>query len=62
MKDFLEKELTVGDEVIFVHYMKGSSQYLMKGKIIEIKMVGGREIAKMDSSYKGVTKQNIYKI
>ncbi len=62
MKDFLEKELTVGDEVIFVHYMKGSSQYLMKGKITEFKNIGGREIAKMDSNNKGVTQQNIYKI
>lgn len=62
MKDFLEKELNIGDEVIFVSYCKGSSQYLMKGKITEFKKIGNREIAKMDVGYKGVTQQNIYKV
>jgi len=59
MQDFLGKELKVGDEVILVHYQKGSSQYLMKGKISEIIK---NKIAYIPEWFKGVTSQNIYKI
>ena len=62
MNDFLGNEIKVGDNVVYVHYFAGSSQYLKKGVIIEFKKIAGKTVAYMDGHCKGVTSQNIYKI
>ena len=52
MKDFLDNEVTIGDEVVYLYHVRRSSE-LKKGKIINIT----NKMVKIETSveYNGVT-------